>query len=114
MTVPPLIVILADAMQPFGQEVSKRLLADPRMEGVWRTLKKMKVDAATIERLPSNLRLSNWIEPSIETRDASLNEEACAAFFAATVIELRLRNPPIARADVLRETSQWSNAAKQC
>ena len=110
--VPPIVGKLAIAMHPFGQEIVDRVLTDPRMAGVWPVLLRQNIDASAIEALPSNLRVANW--PSLETPDATPGDEACVAFFAAVVIELKLANKPIYPPGVSALISPWRNAACQC
>jgi hypothetical protein len=113
--VPPLVVASsAGAMRRFGQEVVDRLLTDARMESVWQTLRARNVNAVALDALPSNLRLDNWVEGSLETGDATPNDEACVAFFAAAVIEFKLANKPVYASDVSELIGPWREAARQC
>jgi hypothetical protein len=112
--VPPLMVSLASAMRPFGQEIVDRLLTDPQMESVWRILRAKSVDQAALEKLPPNLRLDNWVEASLETRDATANDAACAAFFAYAVIIFTLGNRSVKEQDIKREMSRWRDGAAIC
>jgi hypothetical protein len=115
--VPPSVVSMACAMRPFEREIPEeqklieRLLTDRRMETVWRHLKGVEVQASTIEALPENQRMRNWVEPSLE--NFSLNDEACAAFFASVVIELGVPKEPATRRDIPALTPMLS-AAEQC
>ncbi len=111
---PPIVGKLAIAMLPFEQEIVERLLTDPRMANVWTIILRQTVDASTIEALPSNLRIANWLEPSRETQDVIPRDEACAAFFAAVVMELKLANKPVYPSDVSALINPWQNAARQC
>jgi hypothetical protein len=110
--VPPLMVSLASAMRPFGQEIVDRLLTDPQMESVWRILGATHVDAAAIEKLPKNLRLDNW--PSLEKLDVPASDAACVAFFAAAAIEFKLANKPAYASNVSALIGTWRFAARQC
>jgi hypothetical protein len=101
--VPSSVVSMAHAMQPFEREIPEeqrlieRLLTDPRMESVWRYLKSASVQTSDIDALPDNLRISNWIGTSLETKDFSLNDEACVALFASVVIELGVLKEVVTR-----------------
>jgi hypothetical protein len=113
--VPRLVVRTASAMRSFAQEKTvDRLLIDSRMKVVWRTLKTRKVTVSAIESLPTNRRLDNWLEASLETRDATLSNRACVAFFASAVIEFTLANKPAYASDVTKLIEPWRNAAQQC
>jgi hypothetical protein len=109
--VPPLIVGVAGAMRPLGQGIADRLLTDSRMDTVWHTLRQIEVKALP-EDLPDNLRVRNWIEPSLLTRDASLNDEACVAFFADVVIQVRNANKASSRGEIDALTRRFSDAAE--
>jgi hypothetical protein len=84
------------------------------MEQIWKYLKGRKIEASSLERLPPNLRLDNWVEASIGTRDATANEKACVAFFAAAVIEFKLANKPAYAPNVSALVDPWRQAALQC
>jgi hypothetical protein len=108
--VPPLVVSVVGKMRGFSPEIVDRLLTFPRMETVWHTLRQIEVKALP-EDLPDNLRVRNRIEPSLLTRDASLNDEAAAAFFACVVIETRLKNK-LARKDISAFATRLADAAE--
>jgi hypothetical protein len=109
--VPPLVASVAGAMREFNPAVSDRLLTDSGMETVWHTLRQIEVKALP-EDLPDNLRVRNWIEPSLLTRDASLNDEACVAFFADVVIHVRIANKARSRREIDALTRRFSDAAE--
>jgi hypothetical protein len=109
--VPPLLESVASAMRSYSPEVCDRLLTDSSMETVWHTLLQIEVKALP-DDLPNNLRVGNWIEPSLLTRDASLNDEACVAFFAAVVIEVGNANKARSRVDIADYARRFADAAK--
>jgi hypothetical protein len=84
------------------------------MESVWRTLRAIDGDAAALEALPPNLRLDNWVEASLEMRDATANDKACAAFFASAVITFTNKNPTVKEYDIEQQAKRWRDGAKLC
>jgi hypothetical protein len=123
--VPPAVRSMAKVM-PVGADIAHRLLTDGRMKTVWRELKRTPVAS---EEIPSVLsgpafpprlqvanlnsfeRLKTW---DIPDQGISLQEQACAAFFAYAVIELSSQRAigTQAQFDVLAK--KWLDAANLC
>jgi hypothetical protein len=95
-------------MRPYGGRLNTimcRLLTDQRMKNVWPALRRAKVTSEAISdvlpglarppglqvaNLESIERLKTW---DIPDRDVSLQDQACAALFAFTVIEFDFPRP---------------------
>lgn len=108
--VPPAVVAMASVL-PVGEAVAQHLLTDERMRAVWRVLKAQAVTQDAIEGLDSLQRLETWDIPAY---DVSLQDQACAAFFSAVVIELGVPKDATTSRNVLTFVKPWRAAAEQC
>jgi hypothetical protein len=116
--VPPAVKSMA-AVMPVGAAISQRLLTDPRMKRVWLYLRRLKVTAATIDALPPLLRMETWeicLFPASKNLDegVSLQDRACAAFYAAIVLELAHCRAIATRAQADELARPWLSAAELC
>jgi hypothetical protein len=101
---------MASAMK-LKEDVTLRLLTDPRMRRVWQTIKERKIDPSVFDRVDSLQSLEKW---GIEEYNVSLQDRASAAFFALVVIELVVEKPPLTKKRVADFVGLWSNGAKLC
>jgi hypothetical protein len=90
-------------------EIRERLLTDPRMKTVWRTLRGQKVGSLEIDGLQSWQQLKSW---GISDKDVTLEDQACAAFFAAAAMELGSERAVWTRANKFVE--RWNSARDVC
>lgn len=107
----PLAVLHMAEVLPFdGGPVKQRLLTDDRMRTVWQALKHTSVTRERIDGLRGWQRLSTY-EATSDMRPADL---ACAAFFAAAVVELGSKRPIVTRVQLEKQTARWRDAANLC
>jgi hypothetical protein len=116
--VPPAVGSMA-AVMPIGAAISQVLLTDQRMKQVWSYLRRLKVTAATIDALPPLLRMETWEIcrfPASKNIDegVSLQDRACAAFFAAIVLELANFRAIATRVQADEFAKPWLSAAGLC
>jgi hypothetical protein len=107
------------AVMPVGAAISERLLTDSRMKPVWPHLQRRKVAAATIDALSPLLRMETWEIcrfPASDTLDEGLSSQdrACAAFYAAIVLELANCRAIATRAQADEFAKPWISAAELC
>lgn len=107
--VPPLIVSVAGAMRAFNPEIVDRLLTDPRMKGVWRSIGGREVEALPAD-LPDNRRADNWLG---QVR-ASPKDQAAVAFFTSAVITFAIGNPTVREGAIAHEARRWRIGAALC
>jgi hypothetical protein len=94
----------------------KRLLADERMQAVWKLLidKGRQRDPREIERSLDDLPAAYRRETYTDNRTFDLAESAVASFFLAGAIIFTLGNKTARAHDIEREVSRWRAGAKLC
>jgi hypothetical protein len=119
-TVPQAVRKMAEHF-PVGVDVQRRLLTDARMRSVWVSLRRASVTREAIDKLESSKRLSSygvemleWRSPAPRPNDEfwfTLEDEACAAFFATAAVELTFPRPAVMRAEIGRQAERHRDAA---
>jgi hypothetical protein len=118
--VPAAVKAVAPAIGIGPEDIKRRLLIDPKMEGVWRTLKtqaKKQVAenaekfAGRLDALDSLWRMQTW---DVSDLDVSLEEQACAAFFLIILVELGVPKSAVKDHDIRKEIERWRFAAGMC
>lgn len=90
-------------------QVSKRLLIDPRMKSVWRQLLKRNVEPNAISTLQGYQRLRSYDLPE---HHFIIQQHACAAFYAYTVVECSSKRTIGIRADADGLAEQYLSAVR--
>jgi hypothetical protein len=113
--IPSVIKEMALAI-PVGETISRRLLTDLGMKGVWKYLQSREVNPTALAALKSWQRLENWDIPiqgplRQDQKDVSLQDRACAAFFAYAVVEFSNHREIWTRQEAQRYAEPWFSAA---
>jgi hypothetical protein len=107
--VPSSVNSMAHVLPIRGAE-AHRLLTDPRMKSVWRTLKRQSVSEDGLAKLQNWQRIESY-----EIGDAySVMDRACAAFFATAVLELSSTRNIQTRKEAIKSSAPWRAAADLC
>jgi hypothetical protein len=114
--VPSSVKLLAPAF-PLAQ----RLLMDERMKAVWQVLQKADVNEAGLDSVESFQKLRSWGISKYDLPlqdfpppDFSLQDHACAAFFAFAAWELNSKRNVITRTKKEGSIKQYTDAANLC
>jgi hypothetical protein len=114
--VPSSVKLLAPAF-PLAQ----RLLMDERMKAVWQVLQKADVNEAGLDSVESFQKLRSWGISKYDLPlqdfpppDFSLQDHACAAFFAFAAWELNSKRNVITRTKKEGSVKQYTDAANLC
>lgn len=91
-------------------DVAQRLLADPRMERVWRVLLRQAADREAVER---RLLFADHL-PTTWGQEFSPQQRACAALFVDVVENLTRAAKIVKRADTDARAKPYFDAAKVC
>jgi len=105
----------------FGGEhhIAVRLLADTRMEQVWKTLRKEGSDRElanskefkdSLNSLPDNYRMETWGASA----PSALADRVCASFFLAASIIFGVGNRTVKKYDIEQEAKRWRAGAALC
>lgn len=96
-------------------QITQRLVVDPRMEAVWRTLKSRKIngDLAAIDDLQ---KPEAW-----EVDCVSVSDRACVGYFVAAAIQFGVVGPSIAgsgakvtKSSLANLLKRWRDVALEC
>lgn len=119
----PLAVKSMATVLPVGADIAQRLLTDPKMKAVWQELRRADVTTEKILSGPAfpprlqvaNLnsfeRLKHWKKPDL---DFSLQDQACAALFAYTVVEFSFSRSIGTRSNAKAQAAPLFSAAETC
>jgi hypothetical protein len=91
--------------------VAKLLLTAPRMKGVWRYLGRQQVTPEALAALREREHPYPW---GCVDKDFPIADEACAALFAAVVIEFCFERVIGTRKQAEKFAEPWREAAKLC
>jgi hypothetical protein len=101
--------------------LAQRLLMDERMKAVWEVLQKADVNEAGLDRVESFQKLRSWGISKYDLPlqdfpppDFSLQDHACAAFFAFAAWELNSKRNVITRTKKEGSVKQYTDAANLC
>jgi hypothetical protein len=92
-------------------EIRERLLTDQRMKTVWRTLRGQKVESQAISQLKSWQQLES---SGISDKGVTLQDQACAAFFAFAAMEVSSERAVWTREKANKFAEQWNSARDMC
>lgn len=110
--VPPSVKSMAMAIAtglPVEGTAAHRLLTDPRMESVWRELKKHEITRDALDSLDRLERMSTW---DMSDWKVSPQDQAYAAFYARLAIQFAGPRNVVTRAQA--SAKPWHDAARLC
>jgi hypothetical protein len=107
-----------------GRDLQDRLLHDPRMQSKWVSLSRTnsKITRESLDALDGYMKLCSYGVAMVEWRSGrlhrrfTLQEEACAAFFALCTVELNpeTKRSVVTLADIDRAAAGWRDAQLHC
>jgi hypothetical protein len=107
----PAAVIQIAALIPGKPEIKLAMLTDARMKQVWQELQKHPVTEATLSQLSSWQRLSSF---DISVEGITLQDQACAAFFAGASFELSNHREIWTRGRANEFAERWTETRNFC